>query len=107
MSDFFKTLGKELARTFVKSAIKAVVPTNELDAVEERNWYCDNCDALLNEQPGFTYDCGVWTCTECGHENLIDESEIVDEAPPRGYCRNCEHSSEFPDCKNKCPYEFY
>ena len=29
-------------------------------------WFCDNCDASLDDQPGFDVNCGIWTCTECG-----------------------------------------
>lgn len=78
-----------------------------LTRVEDCDWYCDNCGECLNDQPGFTYDCGTWTCTCCGYENYIDEDNIIDEDSPRGYCNICEHSSDFPDCKERCPYEFF
>ncbi len=38
-------------------------------------WICDGCGRMLNIQPGFSEDCGIWTCTECGTENKIDPSE--------------------------------
>ena len=41
------------------------------------DWYCDECDAYLNEQSGFDDHCGTWVCTECGHENEISESQII------------------------------
>lgn len=44
------------------------------------DWYCDECDALLNAQAGFYPTCGTWTCTECGYENEIDESEVITES---------------------------
>ena len=42
-------------------------------------WYCDDCDASLDEQDGFYPDCGTWTCTECGCLNYIDEDNILDD----------------------------
>jgi hypothetical protein len=41
------------------------------------DWYCDECDAYLNDQPGFDDNCGVWVCTECGCENEISEDQII------------------------------
>ena len=40
-------------------------------------WYCDDCDAHLNNQWGFTTITGIWTCTECGYENDVSESNIL------------------------------
>ena len=39
-------------------------------------WICDQCEAMLNVQPGFREDCGEWKCTECGFVNRIDASEV-------------------------------
>ena len=39
-------------------------------------WFCDGCGQVLNIQPGFTENCGVWECQECGYKNTIDESEV-------------------------------
>lgn len=39
-------------------------------------WYCDNCNTRLDHQPGFTTKSGSWTCTECGYENSVLESDI-------------------------------
>lgn len=41
------------------------------------DWRCDNCDAYLNSQPGFTGNSGIWVCTECGYSNNIDEDDIL------------------------------
>ena len=88
-------------------------------SIYDADWYCDNCNAKLNDQPGFYYDCGVWTCTECGCDNRIAEDEIIenqeddydydedDDDVATGYCTVCEHGSEYPKCKSRCPYEFY
>ena len=47
--------------------------------LDNYDWYCDECNARLNNQSGFSADCGTWTCTECGELNYIDEGEILDE----------------------------
>lgn len=39
-------------------------------------WYCDNCGALLNAQPGFTTVTDEWTCAACGEENDVSENNI-------------------------------
>ena len=41
-------------------------------------WYCDKCDAILNNQEGFNNYLPAWQCRKCGHINNIDESEIYD-----------------------------
>ena len=85
--------------------------------LSDYDWWCDECDASLNDQPGFSADCGCWTCTECGHINLIAESEIVDDFYedndsfyedgddeddiPEG-CAACGNPA-YPDCKLSCP----
>lgn len=47
------------------------------DEVEDCNWFCDNCNDLLNEQSGFSYDCKTWECKKCGHLNYIDSNNII------------------------------
>ncbi len=42
------------------------------------DWYCDECDAGLGEQPGFDDNNEVWECAECGHDNPISEDVIFD-----------------------------
>ena len=42
-------------------------------------WYCDECGALLNKQDGFSDTYYSWNCTECGHENFINEDKIDEE----------------------------
>lgn len=39
-------------------------------------WYCDKCNAHLNEQSGFTDRKYIWKCTECGYKNSISEDNI-------------------------------
>lgn len=48
------------------------------DYMEGADWYCDECDAYLNDQSGFTVDYGEWTCEVCGHINRISEDEIYE-----------------------------
>lgn len=40
-------------------------------------WFCDNCDAFLNVQKGFTSKGKKWRCTECGHINSTTSKEIL------------------------------
>lgn len=42
-------------------------------------WYCDSCDAELNDQPGFDDHKYTWKCTACGHKSSISRDNIVDE----------------------------
>jgi len=83
---------------------------NDID-LSKISWYCDNCNAYLNDQDGFDADCGTWKCKECGCENLIDESEIIwvddddgdeddGDAVPEG-CVAC--GGPYPLCKDGCP----
>ena len=40
-------------------------------------WYCDKCNAHLNEQPGFTDRYGFWRCTKCGFKNKTTQENII------------------------------
>lgn len=40
-------------------------------------WYCDNCDAHLNNQSGFNTYSDSWECTECGYLNDVSEDNIL------------------------------
>lgn len=44
--------------------------------VDECDWYCDECDALLNDQEGFDISTGKWICKKCGFENDISQNNI-------------------------------
>lgn len=46
-------------------------------------WFCDNCEAYLNEQDGFSSQSGTWKCTICGKNNDVSEDAIFD------VCRDC------------------
>ncbi len=41
-------------------------------------WFCDNCDASLDDQPGFDDSCGTWQCTQCGCMNTISDDYIFE-----------------------------
>lgn len=41
-------------------------------------WYCDRCEAHLNEQEGFDDHLPKWKCRMCGYENKLDIGEIYD-----------------------------
>lgn len=78
------------------------------------DWYCDECDDYLNDQPGFTTVFGTWTCTACGAINDVTEDNIIDEDDgfynedldyndidiPFG-CRAC--GGDYPNCRDSCP----
>lgn len=40
-------------------------------------WFCDDCEAYLNAQKGFTPKTGRWTCTACGKENDVTDDNII------------------------------
>lgn len=52
------------------------------DDLEKRfpgiEWYCDACEAHLNEQDGFDDHLDAWQCRKCGHINRIAFEEIFD-----------------------------
>ena len=54
-------------------------------------YYCPNCDAILNDQPGFDPDNGSWTCTCCG-KHLMDD-DVYEGDTYEGvawYCDECD-----------------
>jgi hypothetical protein len=42
---------------------------------DDDEYYCPNCDAILNEQIGFDPNLNVWTCEICGQELYGDDIE--------------------------------
>ena len=53
-------------------------------------YYCPNCNAILNEQEGFDPDNGSWTCAVCG-THLMDD-DVYDGDTFEGvawYCDSC------------------
>jgi DNA-directed RNA polymerase subunit M/transcription elongation factor TFIIS len=53
-------------------------------------YFCPNCNAILNDQYGFDPNKGSWTCTECG-EHLMDD-DVYDGDTFEGvawYCDDC------------------
>ncbi len=55
------------------------------------DWLCDECDAHMNDQPGFTTLFGTWTCKECGATNDVSENNIVDVDDDDGYVGNYQY----------------
>lgn len=49
--------------------VKKKVPSGEYT-----EYFCTNCGAILNEQQGFEFNDGTWTCTECGQRLFGDEA---------------------------------
>ena len=53
-------------------------------------YFCSNCGATLNDQPGFNPDGGTWTCTACG--KLLMEDDVYDGDTYKGvawFCDKC------------------
>ncbi|RNL21617.1 hypothetical protein DMP07_01950 [Slackia faecicanis] len=42
------------------------------------DWYCDNCGAYMNDQPGFTVSGGSWECAACGEDNDVSLGNVID-----------------------------
>lgn len=57
----------------------------------DEEYYCPNCDAILNDQSGFDPDNGAWTCTECGQEIFGDDIEATQKEfdDVVWYCDSC------------------
>ena len=51
-------------------------------------WFCDDCEAYLNVQPGFDTKSGVWVCTECEYENDVTADNIILGDEELGNVRN-------------------
>lgn len=45
---------------------------------DDITWYCDGCNSILNNQPGFNTDSGTWECTVCGHINDVTENNVYE-----------------------------
>ena len=45
------------------------------------DWFCDNCDAYLNNQRGFDDRKYIWKCRNCGYKNSISAANIRHEDP--------------------------
>ena len=53
-------------------------------------YFCPNCGATLNDQPGFNPDGGTWTCTACG--KLLMDDDVYDGDTYKGvawFCDKC------------------
>ena len=59
----------------VDTAFKVAANLGKMNMFE---WYCDECDAYLNDQDGFEDNNGKWICKECGHENIISKEQLED-----------------------------
>lgn len=42
------------------------------------DWYCDRCNAYLNDQLGFNDHNYTHKCSECGHKNSISSDNIYE-----------------------------
>ena len=48
-----------------ESSVEDDNPMADAFLTNRYDWFCDQCEANLNVQPGF-YAGGYWVCTECG-----------------------------------------
>ena len=48
------------------------------DRFPDVDWWCDRCNAHLNNQPGFDDHKYTWVCTECGYKNSISATNIYE-----------------------------
>ena len=49
---------------------------SEIERLTGVLWFCDDCEAYLNVQPGFTTHNKVWKCTECGYVSDVTINNI-------------------------------
>ena len=42
------------------------------------DWFCDSCNAHLNDQDDFDDHKYLWQCTECGFKSSISGTNIFD-----------------------------
>lgn len=52
--------------------------TNISERFPNIDWWCDRCNAYINDQSGFDDHKYVWQCTQCGHKNSISGSNIYE-----------------------------
>lgn len=53
-------------------------------------YFCPNCNAILNNQDGFDPSCGTWTCTSCG--KVLMDDDVYDGDSFEGiawFCDSC------------------
>lgn len=64
-------------------------------------WFCDKCNAYLNNQEGFDRHLQHWVCEKCGFDNNITDDNVV------GFCIDCGillpdvNKSLCKECKTK------
>ena len=56
------------------------VIASAISSINDRGceWFCDECDCYMNDQPGFTTLTGRWTCSECGAVNDVSNANTFD-----------------------------
>ena len=70
--------------------------------LNDYEWYCDECNAFLNNQDGFDANDGTWECTECGYLNEINEDELLDDNEVENfYNSGFDSYNEYKKDKNK------
>ena len=61
--------------TEIKALLRRrLTPAKAAGAEEYLEYFCTNCGAILNDQPGFKYNNGTWRCMDCGQVLFGDEA---------------------------------
>ena len=47
------------------------------DRFPDIDWYCDYCNAYLNDQSCFDDSKYIWKCEECGRKSSISSDNII------------------------------
>lgn len=58
-------------------------------SVGEKEYYCPNCGASLNEQEGFSPELGTWICQECRTQLFGEDAEGDVFGDVTWYCDSC------------------
>lgn len=49
---------------------------SKVERFPDVDWWCDHCNAYLNDQSGFDDHKYIWKCTDCGYKNSISSDNI-------------------------------
>lgn len=60
----------------------------EDDDEEDGEYFCPNCGAILDDQPGFDPGPGTWTCQKCG--KLLMDEDVYEGDRYKGVAWFCE-----------------
>lgn len=95
--------GSALKQGFYNAIMKLYKNITYRGVVNMAVYHCPECEAEMNllweENKVICPNCGCW-------EEISDEEmEDFDGESSMSYCNVCEHSDEYPECKDRCPYD--